>query len=978
MDPRLGLSADAFKAVTLKDREEEVARRWIFKNGLQVQGPFKIPKGAASLALLTSDAYGVGTWQLAAALSTGALADFWYKPGIAGSFTAYMRTTAGGSGIISSTAHATKGFINFGSLAALDEANTLLGIGTQAPTARTHWVAAATGSALTTNSTIAYNWAPGGSNVYTGSGTPTPGTSHGALSSDDGTTSFIAILGDGTNGTNPQKNGLNGTVNPNTSYTVSLTIFCLGGTMTAGSNHSVSLITSAGLKYDSATLDLVGIGTTPTIVNFTVNTGGTSSGSGTANSLEMSASCVPTGFYTCVTYVSVSSGGGDIWRWDNSSGTQLGRLSNAGYLGVGTGTETLSAMGKFKIASASQVGMIVQSAASQTGDPQQWMDSAGVVQARVGVSGSTYGFLAKQLTASALPGSTSTETVILDSTSITMSLAGSAVHTFTSGTTAFNVYQATFSSSNVAKIPLIVRRTSTFASALDLQEWRNDTGTLLSSVSSTGALKMGDSSGTSYWVAVPGDDLIVQDDAGLNLLTVRDRIAGTSPTGDDFWLDDVGGYQMQVGATSGGLRNIVIGGSGAAGSVFDRLGVQALTTVFWDSTIATMPAPGATQLGLIEARVNSTTRVPIRIIPVTSSTVPSFAIRNTADSASLFSVALGGATTIAPNAGGCLTLTGGANATQLTITGNATQTGSNFLLKAQTSAAAARMTLTNGGALAITGSETITNTGKGTIFNVQNISVGVLNGEENNVLNTDIFFTGIIDSVVRGLRVSMDCEGDATATANAYTALSFDIVAAAQAPAEMDAVKGTINWQCSTAAPGGSHYSCFNPNFSSTVGSGKVVEYSGLRAACAVSVNTGIINGTDLEAPNVTAGTLDLFRGVHIDDLSAVSGVTTAWAIAADGGNSYHAGKFSLGASTVPTAKAHLGAGTTAANTAPQKFTSGSLMTSAEAGAVEYDANFFYATNGTPTRGRVCTDANVVVDGGGNVVTSGGQIVLAA
>jgi hypothetical protein len=93
------------------DREEQVRRRWVFLQGLQVQGPFKIPKGAANNYVLTSDAYGVGTWQSAASLSVGALADYWYKPGIAGTFTAFMGTGSGQSGTISSTAHATGGTV---------------------------------------------------------------------------------------------------------------------------------------------------------------------------------------------------------------------------------------------------------------------------------------------------------------------------------------------------------------------------------------------------------------------------------------------------------------------------------------------------------------------------------------------------------------------------------------------------------------------------------------------------------------------------------------------------------------------------------------------------------------------------------------------------------------------------------------------------------------------------------------------------
>lgn len=47
---------------------------------------------------------------------------------------------------------------------------------------------------------------------------------------------------------------------------------------------------------------------------------------------------------------------------------------------------------------------------------------------------------------------------------------------------------------------------------------------------------------------------------------------------------------------------------------------------------------------------------------------------------------------------------------------------------------------------------------------------------------------------------------------------------------------------------------------------------------------------------------------------------------------------------TSPTAALHLKAGTASANTAPQKFTSGTLMTTPEAGTVEFDGSFYYLT----------------------------------
>jgi len=60
---------------------------------------------------------------------------------------------------------------------------------------------------------------------------------------------------------------------------------------------------------------------------------------------------------------------------------------------------------------------------------------------------------------------------------------------------------------------------------------------------------------------------------------------------------------------------------------------------------------------------------------------------------------------------------------------------------------------------------------------------------------------------------------------------------------------------------------------------------------------------------------------------------------------------------TTPTALVHLAAGTASANTGPLKLTSGTPLTTPEAGAVEYDGTYLYVTQGTPLRARVSTEA---------------------
>ncbi len=74
-----------------------------------------------------------------------------------------------------------------------------------------------------------------------------------------------------------------------------------------------------------------------------------------------------------------------------------------------------------------------------------------------------------------------------------------------------------------------------------------------------------------------------------------------------------------------------------------------------------------------------------------------------------------------------------------------------------------------------------------------------------------------------------------------------------------------------------------------------------------------------------------------------------------------------VGGTTTPTASLHIKAGTITANTAPLKFISGPVLTTPEAGAVEYDGTLFYVTPSTVRKalavGGGSTGATVVPNG---------------
>ena len=110
--------------------------------------------------------------------------------------------------------------------------------------------------------------------------------------------------------------------------------------------------------------------------------------------------------------------------------------------------------------------------------------------------------------------------------------------------------------------------------------------------------------------------------------------------------------------------------------------------------------------------------------------------------------------------------------------------------------------------------------------------------------------------------------------------------------------------------------------------------------------------------PGVGAPSLAASVGFSVDNISGlsvfglISQITagaTRWALYLIGGaKSFIGGKSFFGGTTAtdPTATVHIVAGSTAANSAPIKLTSGSLMTTPENGAIEYDGTHLYITIG--------------------------------
>lgn len=85
-------------------------------------------------------------------------------------------------------------------------------------------------------------------------------------------------------------------------------------------------------------------------------------------------------------------------------------------------------------------------------------------------------------------------------------------------------------------------------------------------------------------------------------------------------------------------------------------------------------------------------------------------------------------------------------------------------------------------------------------------------------------------------------------------------------------------------------------------------------------------------------------------------------------------GKMGIG-TTTPTATLHIKAGSATANTAPIKLTTGTVNTTAEAGAIEYN-NTFHVTNSDATRRHIATAPNTTKVTAGAPYTNDGYITI--
>lgn len=152
--------------------------------------------------------------------------------------------------------------------------------------------------------------------------------------------------------------------------------------------------------------------------------------------------------------------------------------------------------------------------------------------------------------------------------------------------------------------------------------------------------------------------------------------------------------------------------------------------------------------------------------------------------------------------------------------------------------------------------------------------------------------------------------------------------------------------------------------------------FVGMQAKVVVGAGTTTITDIISAQIKIPTGTLtNATRATSLYVEGAPSGATTNRALWIEAGDSEIDGKLGLG--QMPTAVLHIKAGTATATTAPLKFTSGTVLTSAEAGAVEFLTDGYYATTTTgPTRRQILLNSSATAYTTGSIpfAVSGGYL----
>jgi hypothetical protein len=282
----------------------------------------------------------------------------------------------------------------------------------------------------------------------------------------------------------------------------------------------------------------------------------------------------------------------NLQEWQNSTGTVITRIDNAGGLYVGTGGTFIgstSGRALFVANGTTFVPIIAKGAASQTANLQEWQSSAGSVIARVNSSGDVFGRLLYAFTTANLSASVNVGTASTGSKGIVV--AGQSGQTAnlqewqdSAATTIARVSPSGIISSNVGitnmanigtyldtgsnTMVFIQRSASTVgvvvrgaaSQTADLQQWQNSAGTVLAKVNNAGTI-IGSGVTTLNAYATMNEE-----QTGGRLLFKKATAAMGNPGSDNCKI------YLRDGTNAGTLKLVVrAGASGAETTILDNI-----------------------------------------------------------------------------------------------------------------------------------------------------------------------------------------------------------------------------------------------------------------------------------------------------------------------------------------------------------------------------------------------------------------------
>lgn len=247
------------------------------------------------------------------------------------------------------------------------------------------------------------------------------------------------------------------------------------------------------------------------------------------------------------------------------------------------------------------VPLTVHGAVSQTGDLQQWRDSAGTVLAKVNNLGAlTVPFLSSAGTLGSISTSTSGNNLNFSRSAGNYITATGAAGTLNIGVAAnVNVMsigatgQISISAAAAGVIPVVVQGFA--AQTADLQQWRDSAGVTLGNMSAAGVLGVGSSTGNGYLLAVPGSSSNTGYVGFFSAAGTRLGLIGNSTLSANLLRADAAPW-MAISATAA-ISPFLIRGAVSQTADLQQWQNSAGTTLSRVAANGTIEAPTGTQLG---------------------------------------------------------------------------------------------------------------------------------------------------------------------------------------------------------------------------------------------------------------------------------------------------------------------------------------------------------------------------------------------